>query len=66
MYDQVVHENKKWIQVIDRPENAHEMKGQLAETINWLENQRDQNILIHCNKGVSRSPTLVIALMMKR
>ena len=41
MYDQVVHENKKWIQVIDRPENAHEMKGQLAETINWLENQRD-------------------------
>jgi atypical dual specificity phosphatase len=31
-----------------------------------LENKMDVNILIHCHKGVSRSASFVIALLMKR
>ena len=58
--------NRRWMKVLDQVEQAHQMKDQLQEIIEWLDGRADQNVLIHCASGISRSATLVIALMISR
>ena len=66
MINSVACDNKLWVKVLDQVESAHQMKEQLPHAIKWLEEQRGQNILIHCASGVSRSATVAIAFMMKQ
>ena len=37
-----------------------------TKCIDFIETNKDDNILIHCNEGVSRSVTIVLAILIKK
>lgn len=55
------------INVLDLPsQNIRQHFDQAIEFIDKTLRSKDNNILVHCSAGISRSPTLVLAYMMKK
>jgi diacylglycerol kinase (ATP) len=54
----------KWIPIADNEAVSHE---HLQDALTWLQEQTTagKQILIHCHVGVSRSPTILAAFMVK-
>lgn len=46
-------------------ENIKNYKDNIAEILNYLKNNKDKNILIHCKMGASRSVSILILYLME-
>ncbi|XP_044260915.1 dual specificity protein phosphatase 19 [Tribolium madens] len=55
--------NCKFVECLDLPET--DLEEVLAQSVDFIENavQRQSNILVHCNAGVSRSASIVIGYL---
>lgn len=52
-----------FVEILDLPE--FNLTSYFDKCFNIINNCRDDNILVHCNAGVSRSPTIIIAYLIK-
>ena len=54
------------INISDSREANENIAQYFTKCIDFIETNKDDNILIHCNEGVSRSVTIVLAILIKK
>ena len=54
------------INISDSREANENIAQYFTKCIEFIETNKDDNILIHCNEGVSRSVTIVLAILIKK
>ena len=67
-YDYTINDKYKLLRInISDSREANENIAQyFTKCIEFIETNKDDNILIHCNEGVSRSVTIVLAILIKK
>ena len=67
-YDYTINDKYKLLRInISDSRDANENISQyFIKCIDFIETNKDDNILIHCNEGVSRSVTIVLAILIKK
>ena len=67
-YDYTINNKYKLLRInISDSRDANENIEQFfTKCIDFIETNKDDNILIHCNEGVSRSVTIVLAILIKK
>ena len=67
-YDYTINDKYKLLRInISDSRDANENIAQyFTKCIDFIETNKDDNILIHCNEGVSRSVTIVLAILIKK
>ena len=67
-YDYKINDKYKLLRInISDSRDANEnIEQYFTKCINFIETNKDENILIHCNEGVSRSVTIVLAILIKK
>ena len=67
-YDYTINDKYKLLCInISDSRDANENIAQyFTKCIDFIETNKDDNILIHCNEGVSRSVTIVLAILIKK
>jgi len=67
-YDYTINDKYKLLRInISDSRDANENIAQyFTKCIDFIETNNDDNILIHCNEGVSRSVTIVLAILIKK
>ena len=54
------------INISDSRDANENIAQYFTKCIDFIETNKDDNILIHCNEGVSRSVTIVLAILIKK
>ena len=54
------------INISDSRDANENIEQFFTKCIDFIETNKDDNILIHCNEGVSRSVTIVLAILIKK
>ena len=54
------------INISDSRDANENIAQYFTKCIEFIETNKDDNILIHCNEGVSRSVTIVLAILIKK
>jgi len=54
------------INISDSREANENIAQYFTKCIDFIETNKDDNIFIHCNEGVSRSVTIVLAILIKK
>ena len=67
-YDYTINDKYKLLRInISDSRDANEnIAHYFTKCIDFIETNKDDNILIHCNEGVSRSVTIVLAILIKK
>jgi len=67
-YDYTINDKYNLLRInISDSRDANENIAQyFTKCIDFIETIKDDNILIHCNEGVSRSVTIVLAILIKK
>ena len=67
-YDYTINDKYNLLRInISDSRDANENISQyFTKCIDFIETNKDDNILIHCNEGVSRSVTIVLAILIKK
>ena len=67
-YDYTINDkyNLLRINISDSREANENIAHYFTKCIDFIETNKDDNILIHCNEGVSRSVTIVLAILIKK
>jgi protein-tyrosine phosphatase len=67
-YDYIINDKYNLLRInISDSRDANENISQyFTKCIDFIETNKDDNILIHCNEGVSRSVTIVLAILIKK
>ena len=67
-YDYTINNKYKLLRInISDSRDANEnIAHYFTKCIDFIETNKDDNILIHCNEGVSRSVTIVLAILIKK
>ena len=67
-YDYTINDkyNLLRINISDSRDANENIAHYFTKCIDFIETNKDDNILIHCNEGVSRSVTIVLAILIKK
>ena len=67
-YDYTINDKYKLlrINISDSRDDNENIAQYFTKCIEFIETNKDNNILIHCNEGVSRSVTIVLAILIKK